>query len=212
MSRTTHRKRYARTDALTTAYMRLRKEGVPSFVTSHEAYRMTDGRVGMKGDHNLQHGFGLMSLVQKADGDLHSPKVDQADCPHDERLPIPGLPSVEACMDCGGTFSPEPVPPLAEQGKILRDRLSTQPEDDGTEAEALAPVQDPRTMLRKGAVVSYVKSLRGKGRAAQWCVRYVDPSDGTLTLDLLGHSKRSTARFGVDPARVVVVQGAPETY
>lgn len=196
MSRTTHRKRYARTDALTTAYMRLRKEGVPSFVTSHEAYRMTDGRVGTKGDHNLQHGFGLMSLVQKADGDLHSPKVDQADCPHDERLPIPGLPSVEACMDCGGTFSPEPVPPLAEQGKILRDRLSA----------------DPRTEIRKGAVVSYVKSLSGKGRAAQWRVRYVDPSDGTLTLDLLGHSKRSTARFGVDPARVAVVQGAPETY
>lgn len=209
MSRTTHRKRYARTDALTTAYMRLRKEGVPSFVTSHEAYRMTDGRVGTKGLHNLQHGLGLMSLVQKADGDLHSPKVDQADCLHDERLPIPGLPAIEACMDCGGTFTPEPVPPLAEQGKILRDSLSAQPEDDGTEAEA--PVQDPRTMVRKGAVVKYLSAVK-KSTRAQWCVRYVDPSDGTLTLDLLGHSKRSTARFGVDPARVVVVQGAPETY
>lgn len=197
MSRTTHRKRYARTDALTTAYMRLRKEGVPSFVTSHEAYRMTDGRVGTKGDHNLQHGFGLMSLVQKADGDLHSPKVDQADCPHDERLPIPGLPAIEACMDCGGTFSPEPVPPLAEQGKILRDRLS---EDDGMASETgtqVLPVQ--------GDVVSYTKSLRGKARAARWRVRYVDPSDGTLTLDLLGHVKRSTARFGVDPGKVAII-------
>src|SRR3546814_4864613 len=59
LSRTTHRKRYARTDALTTAYMRLRKEGVPSFVTSHEAYRMTDGRIGTKGLHSLDHGIGL---------------------------------------------------------------------------------------------------------------------------------------------------------
>src|SRR3546814_650520 len=289
---------YARTDVLTTAYMRLRKEGVPSFVTSHEAYRMTDGRVGTKGLHSLDHGIGLMALVKKADGDLHSPKVDQADCLHDERLPIPGLPpieacmdcggpltpepeppldeqgtilrarsedhmsfrspsvvppqgadrmtdgrvgtkglpsldhgiglmalvkkaegdlhspkvyqadclhderlpipglpAIEACMDCGGTFTPEPVPPLAEQGKILRDSLSA----------------DPRTEIRKGAVVSYTTALR-KGTAAQWRVRYVDPSDGTLTLDLLGHIKRSTARFGVDPGKVTVRQGAPETY
>src|SRR3546814_54761 len=129
MSRTTHRKRYARTDALTTAYMRLRKEGVPSFVTSHEAYRMTDGRVGTKGDHNLQHGFGLMSLVQKADGDLHSPKVDPEVCGHDEMLAVPGLPVVRACMDCGATQIDE---------------------DDQMAAEAPAPVQAPRSTPRQG--------------------------------------------------------------
>jgi hypothetical protein len=195
MSRTTHRKRYARTDVLTTAYMRLRKEGVPSFVTSHEAYRMTDGRIGTKGLHSLDHGIGLMALVKKADGDLHAPKEDPETCVHEERLPIPGLTSIAACMDCGVTFTAEPI----------------QPEDDGTEAEALAPVQDPRTMLRKGAVVKYLSAVKKAG-SAQWRVRYIDPSDGTLTLDLLGHSKRSTARFEVDPARVVVVQGAPETY
>src|SRR3546814_9763345 len=90
MSRTTHRKRYARTDVLTTAYMRLRKEGVPSFVTSHEAYRMTDGRIGTKGLHSLDHGIGLMALVKKADGDLHAPKEDPEPCVHEERLPLPG--------------------------------------------------------------------------------------------------------------------------
>lgn len=198
MSRNTTRlRRHATTDLLTGAYARLRKEGVPSFVTSHEAYRMTDGRVGTKGDHNLQHGFGLMSLVQKADGDLHSPKIAQDDCIHDEMLPIPGLSAAEACMDCGMTrlTDPEPVPPLAEQGKILRDSLSA----------------DPRTVLQRGAVVKYLSAVK-KASRAQWRVRYVDPADGTLTLDLLGNVKRSTARFGVDPARVVVVQGAPETY
>src|SRR3546814_5073678 len=144
---------------------------------------MTDGRVGTKGLHSLDHGIGLMALVKKADGGLHAPKEDPETCVHEERLPIPGLPSLAACMDCGATFTSEPI----------------QPEDDGTEAEALAPVQDPRTMIRKGAVVSYTKPLLSKGEAAQWRVRYVDPSDGTLPLALLGHSKRSTARFGVEP-------------
>lgn len=208
MNRST-RRRHHRTDLLTTAYMNLRKSGTPQFVTAHEAYRMTDGRVGTKGDHNLQHGFGLMRLVEKADGDLHSPKVDQADCLHDERLPIPGLPAVEACMDCGVTFTAEPVPPLAEQGKALRQRYvgaGRFVEDDGTVAEALAPVQDPKpTSPQQGDVVSYAGSFRAHGAdAARWRVRLVDPSDGTLTLDLLGYVKRSTARFGVDPSKVTI--------
>lgn len=195
MNRST-RRRHHRTDLLTTAYMNLRKSGTPQFVTAHEAYRMTDGRVGTKSDHNLQHGFGLMRLVEKADGNVKALDKSPENCDHDERLPIPGLPAIEACMDCGATFTPEPIPPLAEQGKILRDRLSA----------------DPRTEIRKGAVVSYTKPLLSKGTAAQWRVRYVDPSDGTLTLDLLGHVKRSTARFGVHPGKVTVRQGAPETY
>src|SRR3546814_18725934 len=148
MSRTTHRKRYARTDALTTAYMRLRKEGVPSFVTSHEAFRMTDGRVGTKGDHNLQRGFGLMSLVQKADGDLHSPKVDPETCAHEERLPIPGLASIAACMDCGVTFTSEPIQPAA----------------DGTEAEALDPGRDQGKEERQGRDGSDTQPSRAGGR------------------------------------------------
>lgn len=184
MSRTTHRKRYARTDALTGAYARLRREGVPSFVTSHEAYRMTDGRVGTKGDHNLRHGFGLMALVKKADGDLHSPKVDLEVCDHDEVLPVPGLATIEACMDCGLTRAVEAAPPLVEQGKILRESLRTTP--------------------RQGDVVSYTKPFLAKGEAPRWRVRYVEPTDGTLTLDLLGHSKRSTARFNVHPGRVTI--------
>src|SRR5690606_22359100 len=149
-----------------------------------------DGRVGTKGDHNLRHGFTLMALVKKADGDLHSPKVDREVCVHDERVAVPGLDGVEACMDCGATF--------------------TQPEDDQTAGAARAAVEAPHTVLRRGAVVKYLSSVKKAG-SAQWRVRNVDP-DGTLTLDLLGHSKRSTARFGVDPDRVVVVQGAPETY
>lgn len=195
MSRnTTRRRRHVTTDLLTGAYTRLRREGVPQFVTAHEAFRMTDGRIGTKGDHNLRHGFGLMALVKKAGGDLHVAKIAQDVCDHDEVLPVPGLATIEACMDCGLTRAAEPVPPLAEQGKILRDVLNA----------------DPRTVLQRGAVVKYLSAVKKAG-SAQWRVRNVDP-DGTLTLDLLGHSKRSTARFGVDPARVVVVQGAPETY
>src|SRR3546814_14306176 len=67
-------------------------------------------------------GFGLMSLVQKADGDLHSPKVDPEVCGHDEMLAVPGLPVVRACMDCGATQIDE---------------------DDQMAAEAPAPVQAP---------------------------------------------------------------------
>lgn len=186
MSRST-RRRYQRTDLLTTTYMNLRKSGTPQFVTAHEAYRMTDGRVGTKGDHNLDHGFGLMRLVEKAEGNVKALDKSPENCDHEERMPIPGL-SFEACMDCGSTFKPEPVPPLAEQGKILRDRLSA-PKPTGPE---------------QGDVVSYTKPLLTKGEAARWRVRYVDPSDGTLTLNLLGHVKRSTARFGVDPGKVTV--------
>lgn len=186
MSRNTIR-RTAPTTTLTSAYAKLRREGVPSFVTAHEAYRMTDGRVGTKSDHNLRHGFGLMDLVKRANGELHTAKVAQDVCDHDELLPIPGLPTIEACMDCGGTFPAEPVPALAEQGKILRDGLSAA----------------PRTTPRQGDVVSYTASMK-RGTAAQWRVRYVDPTDGTLTLDLLGHSKRSTARFDVEPGKVTI--------
>lgn len=178
MSRTTTRsRRYATTDALTGAYMRLRKEGVPQFVTAHEAYRMTDGRVGTKSDHNLRHGFGLMALVKKAGGDLHAPKVAQDVCDHDEMLPIPGLTGIEACMDCGMTAAASPSAPAAAA---------------------------PRTTPRQGDVVSYTKPFLAKGDAPRWRVRYVDPSDGTLTLDLLGHSKRSTARFDVHPGKVTI--------
>lgn len=184
MSRNTIR-RTAPTATLTSAYAKLRREGVPTFVTSHEAYRMTDGRVGTKGLHSLRHGYTLMALVRKANGELHTAKVAQADCIHDERLEVPGLPGFEACMDCGVTFAPEPVPPLAEQGKILRDGLRTTP--------------------RQGDVVSYTASMKRSGEAAQWRVRYVDPSDGTLTLDLLGHRKHNTARFDVHPGKVTIV-------
>lgn len=185
MSRnTTRRRRHVTTDLLTGAYARLRKEGVPQFVTSHEAYRMTDGRVGTKSDHNLQHGFGLMALVKKAGGDLHAAKIAQDVCDHDEVLPVPGLATIEACMDCGLTRTVDAVPPLAEQGKILREGLRSTP--------------------RRGDVVSYTKPFLAKGEAPRWRVRYVDPSDGTLTLDLLGHSKRSTARFDVHPGKVTI--------
>ena len=190
MSRST-RRRHQRTDLLTTTYMNLRKSGTPQFVTSHEAYRMTDGRVGTRGDHSLQHGFGLMRLVEKSEGNVKALSDLPDTCTdgvHEEVLPIPGLTGISACMDCGSTLSTEQVPPLAEQGKILRDRLNA-PKPTG-------PVQ--------GDVVSYTKPLLTKGKAAQWRVRYVDPSDGTLTLDLLGHVKRSTARFGIDPGKVIV--------
>lgn len=186
MSRnTTRRRRHVTTDLLTGAYTRLRREGVPQFVTAHEAFRMTDGRIGTKGDHNLRHGFGLMALVKKAGGDLHVAKIAQDVCDHDEMLTVPGLFSAETCMDCGLTRLTDPEPE--------------------------APAADPSTVLQRGAVVSYTKPFLAKGEAAQWRVRNVDP-DGALTLDLLGHSKRSTARFGVDPGKVTVRQGAPETY
>lgn len=55
--------------------------------------------------------------------------------------------------------------------------------------------------LKQGDVVSYTKPFLAKGDAPKWRVRYVDP-DGTLTLDLVGRVKRSTARFGVHPAKV----------
>lgn len=61
----------------------------------------------------------------------------------------------------------------------------------------------------KGDVVSYTKPLLAKGAAAQWQVRTVDP-DGTLTLDLIGNGKRSTARFGVQTGKVTVVKRAPK--
>lgn len=187
MTRTTHRKRHARTDILTGTYARLRREGTPTFVTSHEAYRMTDGRVGTRGDHNLRHGFTLMALVKKADGDVHSLSDDPATCTHAEPLPVPGLDDVTVCMDCGHTSVPEP------DGA-----------DDGTTGQARVEVQEPRTPPRKGDVVSYSKPFLAKGDAPLWRVRHVDPSDGTLTLDLLGHSKRSTARFNVHPGRVTI--------
>ncbi len=170
MSRST-RNRYARTDAILATYMTLKKSGVPSWVTSHEAYRMTEGRVGTEGDNSGANGFTLMNLVRRADG------------------------NVVALADL------ETVPPLAEQGKILRSQFL---EDDGTEAESLAEVQPPKTTgPQKGDVVSYALHRSRKGVAPRWEVRHVDP-DGTLTLDLLGSAKRSTARFGVDPAKVVV--------
>lgn len=59
----------------------------------------------------------------------------------------------------------------------------------------------------KGDIVSYTKPLLAKGAAAQWQVRHVDP-DGTLTLDLVGNGKRSTARFGVQAGKVTVVKRA----
>lgn len=95
-----------RTDHLTITYMTLRKAGTPSFVTSHEAYRMTEGRVGTKGDHNLRHGFSLMALVKKADGEVKVIDTDPADCDHEERVSILGL-SIDTCMDCGQMFIPE---------------------------------------------------------------------------------------------------------
>lgn len=61
----------------------------------------------------------------------------------------------------------------------------------------------------KGDIVSYTKPLLAKGAAAQWQVRHVDP-DGTLTLDLVGNGRRSTARFGVQAGKVTVVKRAPK--
>lgn len=192
MSRNTTRRarRHAHVDNMTHTYAALRRAGTPSFVTSHEAYHMTDARVGVKGDHSLDHGFGLATLIKKAGGAVKALSDLNlcADGDHDAVLPVPGLPGVSACMDCGASFV----------------------EDDQTAAEAPAAVEAPHTVLQRGAVVKYLSAVKKAG-SAQWRVRNVDP-DGTLTLDLLGHSKRSTARFGVDPARVVVVQGAPETY
>jgi hypothetical protein len=116
MSRST-RSRYAAKDRQTTTYMNLRRAGVPNWVTSHEAYCMTDGRVGTRGDHSGANGYNLATLVRLADGNV-IPLADTPDtCEHSESLPLVvlGLPDMSVCMDCGATFTKSP-------------------EDDGTEA------------------------------------------------------------------------------
>ena len=176
MSRNTTRRarRHAHVDNMTHTYAALRRAGTPSFVTSHEAYHMTDARVGVRGDHNLKNGFGLATLIKKAGGQVKalSDLPDLCESGH-EMAAIPGLDGVSVCMDCGKAEVPDAAP---------------------------AP-----TGPQRGDVVSYTKPFLAKGEAAKWSVRYVDPSDGTLTLDLLGHSKRSTARFDVDPGKVTVL-------
>ena len=156
MSRST-RSRYTAKDRQMTTYLNLRRAGVPTWVTSHEAYRMTDGRVGTKGDHSGANGYNLATLVRLADGNV-VPLADTPDtCEHGERLPVPGLTSTEVCMDCGATFTTQPEdiekakhsPRCVEMGWWLLHQFEdgtpcAVPEDDGTEAEALAPVQVPK--------------------------------------------------------------------
>ena len=59
------------TERLAGKFMELRKAGVPTWVTSDEAFRMTDGRVGEQGNSNGADGFNLAGLILKASGDVH---------------------------------------------------------------------------------------------------------------------------------------------
>lgn len=47
-------------------YSDLRKAGVPSVVTAHEAHRMTNGEVGTRGDHSTPVNLSAVALSPKA--------------------------------------------------------------------------------------------------------------------------------------------------
>lgn len=177
MTRTTHRKRHARTDVLTGAYARLRREGTPTFVTSHEAYRMTDGRVGTKGDHNLRHGFTLMALVKKADGEVHSLADDPATCTHAEPLPVPGLDDVTVCMDCGHTSVPEPDG--ADDGTTGQTRAEVQPPKSRVPALSLTALNRMRIVdLRSWAERHYSTTFKSRMRKAEIVRAILDLQNG----------------------------------
>jgi hypothetical protein len=49
-------------------YAAWRAEGVPSFITAHEAYRLTGGIVGVEGDHGSTGGMNLARIAQIVEG------------------------------------------------------------------------------------------------------------------------------------------------
>jgi hypothetical protein len=49
-------------------YAAWRAEGVPSFVTAHEAYRLSGGKVGRDGDHGATGGLNLSTVAAAVEG------------------------------------------------------------------------------------------------------------------------------------------------
>lgn len=45
-------------------YAAWRAEGVPSLITAHEAWRLTDGAVGTKGDHGSTGAMNLSTVAR----------------------------------------------------------------------------------------------------------------------------------------------------
>lgn len=44
-----------------------RAQGVPTLITAHEAYRLTDGKVGTYGDHGASGGLNLSTVARLAE-------------------------------------------------------------------------------------------------------------------------------------------------
>lgn len=49
-------------------YAAWRAEGVPSWITAHEAHRLTDGKVGTFGDHSASGGLNLSTVARIVEG------------------------------------------------------------------------------------------------------------------------------------------------
>ncbi len=58
----------AQRETATAMFVRLRADGVPTWVTSSEAYRMTDGEIGDETDTSGANGFNLATLTLYAAG------------------------------------------------------------------------------------------------------------------------------------------------
>lgn len=49
-------------------YAAWRADGVPSLITSHEAYRLTGGKVGRLGDHGASGSLNLSTVARRIEG------------------------------------------------------------------------------------------------------------------------------------------------